>query len=297
MVVAIWALVDTGRASVIYEEVLREPLLGVPGGIRHEWSGFGAMKAIMLAAGIGARLDRGPGHPPKALLEFAGRTLFERHIEILRHLGVAEMVVVTGYRADDIHAAIAGAGAEGYIRTLYNPDFAVGPLMSLWTAREELADGDDIVFMNADVLYDYRLMQRLLESRHPNCFLMDRDLRPGEDPVKICLRDGVIIDFHKEIGTACDLQGEWPGFLRLTPSVGRRVVDAMRALVDAGRVTVIYEEAFRDALLAAPAGTFKVEDITGLPWGEIDFPEDLARAHEVVLPQLEEIQPLKKEKG
>ena len=251
----------------------------------------------MLAAGIGARLDRGPGHPPKALLEFAGKTLFERHIEILRHLGVAEMVVVTGYRADDIRAAIAGAGAEGYIRTLHNPAFAVGPLMSLWTAREELTAGDDIVFMNADVLYDYRLMQRLLESRHSNCFLMDRNLRPGEDPVKICVRDGVIMDFHKEIGTACDLQGEWPGFLRLTPSSGRRVVDAMRALVDAGRVTVIYEQAFRDALRAAPAGTFKVEDITGLPWGEIDFPEDLARAHEVVLPQLEEIRPLKRKNG
>ncbi len=29
----------------------------------------------------------------------------------------------------------------------------------------------------------------------------------------------------------------------------------------------LVKEAFRDALLAAPAGTFKVEDITGLPWG------------------------------
>ncbi len=58
----------------------------------------------------------------------------------------------------------------------------------------------------------------------------------------------------------------------------------------------LVKEVFCDALLAAPAGTFKVEDITGLPWGEIDFPEDLARAHEVVLPQLEEIQPLKEEK-
>ena len=72
---------------------------------------------------------------------------------------------------------------------------------------------------------------------------------------------------------------------------------AMRAHGDAGRVTVIYEQAFRHAPLMAPAGTFKFEDITGPPWGEIDFPEDLARAHEVVPPQLEEIQPLKGENG
>ncbi len=69
------------------------------------------LKALMLAAGVGSRLDKGPDHPPKVLLEFAGRTLLERHIEILRHLGVDGMVMVTGYRADDIHQAIAGLGA------------------------------------------------------------------------------------------------------------------------------------------------------------------------------------------
>ncbi len=253
------------------------------------------MKAIMLAAGVGARLDKNPGHPPKVMLEFAGKSLLERHIEILSYLGIDGIVMVTGYRAEAIHEGIAEAGAENYIRTLFNPDFAVGPIMSLWTAREELAGGGDIIFMNADVLYDYRLMQRLLESRHPNCFIMDRNVRPGEDPVRICVRDGVIVDFHKKIRAACDHQGEWPGFLRLTPAIGRRVVEAMRAYVDAGRVNGIYEEAFRDALLAAPAGTFQYEDITGLPWAEIDFPEDLVRAREEVLPQLKEIQAVKEE--
>lgn len=254
-------------------------------------------RAIMLAAGVGARLDRGPGHPPKVMLEFAGKSLLQRHIEILRHLAIDEIVVVTGYRAEAIHRGIAEAAAEDYVRTLFNPDFTGGPILSLWTAREELAAGDDIIFMDADVLYDYRLMQRLLESKHPNCLLMDRNVRPGEDPVKICVRDGVIIDFHKRIRTAPDYWGEWPGFLRLTPRLGHRVVAAMRAYVEAGRVNEMYEEAFRDALLAEPAGTFGFEDITGLPWTEIDFPEDLARAREVVLPRLKEIQPLKEERA
>ena len=255
------------------------------------------MKAIMLAAGVGARLDEGPGHPPKVMLEFAGKSLLQRHIEILRYLGIDGIVMVTGYRAEAIHEGIAEAEAEDYVRTLFNPDFTGGPILSLWTAREELAAGDDVIFMDGDVLYDYRLMQRLVESKHPNCFLMDRNARPGEDPVKICVRDGVIIDFHKQIRTAPDYWGEWPGFLRLTPRLGRRVVEAMQAYVDAGRVNEIYEEAFRDALLAEPAGTFGFEDITGLPWTEIDFPKDLTRAREVVLPQLKEIRPEKEERA
>ncbi len=255
------------------------------------------MKAILLAAGVGARLDEGPGHPPKVMLEFAGKSLLERHIEILRYLGVGEIVMVTGYRNEAIHDGIAEAGAQDYVRTLYNPDFTAGSLVSLWAAREELTAGEDIIFMDADVLYDYRLMQRLVESKHPNCFLMDRNVRPGEDPVKICVRDGVIIDFHKKIRTACDYWGEWPGFLRVTPRLGRRVVEAMRAYVEAGRVNEMYEEAFRDTLLAEPAGAFRFEDITDLPWAEIDFPEDLARAREEVLPQLKDIQPAEEGTG
>ena len=54
----------------------------------------------------------------------------------------------------------------------------------------------------------------------------------------------------------------------------------------AGRIDEIYEDAIRDVLLAEPGGTFDVEDITGLPWVEIDFPEDLARARQEIFPQL-----------
>ncbi len=60
----------------------------------------------------------------------------------------------------------------------------------------------------------------------------------------------------------------------------------MRAHVDAGRANVIYEEVFRDPLLAVPASNFKFEDITGLSWAESDFAENLARAHEVERPML-----------
>ena len=54
------------------------------------------LKALMLAAGIGARLDEGPDHPPKVLLKFAGKTLLERHRLLPRLLGVPALPMVTG---------------------------------------------------------------------------------------------------------------------------------------------------------------------------------------------------------
>ncbi|MEE8500342.1 MAG: hypothetical protein V3S27_07180, partial [Kiloniellales bacterium] len=51
----------------------------------------------------------------------------------------------------------------------------------------------------------------------------------------------------------------------------------------------IYEEAIQEVVLAEPPGTFDVEDITGLPWVEIDFPEDLDKAKTEVFPSLVEL--------
>ena len=53
-----------------------------------------------------------------------------------------------------------------------------------------------------------------------------------------------------------------------------------------GRRHEPYEEAIRDALLTSPRRTFAFEDITGLPWIEIDFAADVDRAEAVILPRI-----------
>ena len=47
-----------------------------------------------------------------------------------------------------------------------------------------------------------------------------------------------------------------------------------------------YEEIIRDAILDAPAD-FAFEDISGTPWIEIDFAEDVVRAEAEILPLLD----------
>jgi len=49
---------------------------------------------------------------------------------------------------------------------------------------------------------------------------------------------------------------------------------------------VPHEEAVRD-LLRERSQIFEVIDVTGSPWIEIDFPDDVARAARDVLPQLQ----------
>src|SRR5512144_828607 len=239
----------------------------------------------MLAAGRGTRLSGGSDSlPPKSLLQFRGKSLLRRHVEALRAAGVDELTLVLGYRADDIRAELAAIGVDGSIETIFNPRYREGAVVSLWMGRPVLRDGAEVLLMDADVLYDPNLLRRLTGSPHRNCLLIDRDLEPGEEPVKICLRDGRIVEVGKVVEGDFEVIGEWPGFLRLEPKMAERLAAATEAYVAAGRHEEPYEPAIRDVLLAEAANPAGCEDITGLPWIEIDTPEDLRRAHEVIAP-------------
>lgn len=261
-----------------------------PPGARAVYSGVGdliGMKAIMLAAGVGARLGQGEDFAPKVLLRFGGKTLLERHIEILRGLGIRELVMGVGHQAERLIEAIAEIGAADFVRTVMNPHYKMGPITTLWALRDELATGEPVILMDGDVLYDRRMLERLMESPVANCFLMDRDVEPGDEPVKLCMRGGKLVDFHKQPTEAHDYYGEWIGFLKLSPEMAARVPGATKPYVDAGQESALYEVAIRDLVLADRAGDFGIADVTGLPWIEIDFMQDVARAEAEILPKLE----------
>ncbi len=243
------------------------------------------MRAIILAAGVGRRLTFDGPRLPKVMLEIGGKTLLRRHVEILHRSGVEEIVVAVGYRADLIDAELAAMGAAGSVETVFNADYEQGSIVTLWSVRDQLCRGGDVILMDGDVLYDDRILECLLASRHRNCFLLDRDFEPGDEPTKLCVRDGALVEFHKEVDVAFDFWGESVGFFRISEPVAKRLVPIAARYLEAGNRYELYDEALRDILLADPLD-FGFEEITGLPWTEIDFAEDVVRANEDILPLL-----------
>ena len=104
--------------------------------------------------------------------------------------------------------------------------------------------------------------------------------------MKICLEAGRVVDFHKWPDRPHSRWGEWIGFAGFDGPTARRIAAAAGRYVGAGPRDAIYESAFRDVLLAAAPGSFAFADVSGLPWTEIDEPEDLARAHREIYPRL-----------
>jgi choline kinase len=244
-------------------------------------------RALILAAGVGLRLHDGQpngAHVPKALLRFGGRSLLERHLEILRGAGVRDVTVVVGYRQHDIRAELDGRAGETP-RLMFNADFEKGSIVSLDAGRPILEGGTPVILMDADVLYDVRLMARLLNSKQQNCLLLDRDIEPGDEPVKLCVSGGRIVDFHKRPKVAHEWHGESVGFFRFTADAAAELARRARDHIGSGRTDLEYEEPIRDMILSSPPERFGYEDISGLPWTEIDFPEDVVKA-QALLPAL-----------
>jgi choline kinase len=241
----------------------------------------------MLAAGIGARLGFiATPPPPKVLLRFGGKTLLQFHIEILKRHGIDELVLGVGYHHQDIKRQIAALGAQDYVRTVFNEDYEEGNIVTLWALRDELCCGEPVLLMDADVLYDEELIARLVNSRHQNCLLLDRTFDPGDEPVKICIRDGEIVEFRKWLSAEFDFCGESVGFFKLSAEMAEKIIIQTELYLRQGRRHEPYEETVRDVLLTSPRGAFAFEDITGLPWIEIDFAADIERANAEVLPRI-----------
>ncbi len=243
----------------------------------------------MLAAGVGRRLGKDGQNKPKCLLKFNGKSLLERHLDYLRSCQIDEVAIAVGYQAEMIQNEIKAVEADNWVTTVYNPDYTKGSIISLWTLRQHLAAGDEILLMDADVLYDRRIIERLVKTDIPNCFLLDRDFEPGEEPVKLCVRDGYLVEFRKQVALdlTYDFSGESVGFFRFESAIARRIATRTEQYVADGLDEKPLEEAIRDLLLETPEA-FGYEDITGLPWIEIDFPEDIKRAQNEILPQLGE---------
>ncbi len=246
------------------------------------------MHTIILAAGRGSRLaEHNPEGRPKCLLELGGHSLLERHLELLDMLGIRQVDLVIGYEADQIVEHVAQLHSRPEVAYHFNPRFQQGSVISLWAAQDTLTRGSDTLVMDADVLYHPEILKRLIEARQSNCFLLDRNFVPGDEPVKIAVQNGRMVDFRKKLDPELTYEflGESVGFFRFSAEMSLQLAEECGRFEIEGLSDAPHEEAIRNLLLREP-GSFAFEDISGLPWLEIDFPEDVLRAKEKILPAI-----------
>jgi choline kinase len=248
------------------------------------------MRAIILAAGRGLRLQQADDRQmPKCLLQFGGMSLLERHLRLLKGAGVDEIVLALGYRHQRVEAELERLHWQPRPEIVVNPRFELGSVLTVHTAADAMTRGGDVLLMDADVLYDQRIVDALVAGDQPqNRVLIDRDFEAGDEPVKLCISGGVPVELRKKLAPELiyDTIGESVGFFRFAHAGARRLLELVAGYIAGDCAHMPHEEAVRDLLLER-SQVFDVADVTGAPWIEIDFPTDVVRAAHEVLPQLQ----------
>ena len=243
------------------------------------------MQAVLLAAGVGQRLgiDR-----PKCLLEIGGKSLLERHLEVLATVGIDKLFVVTGHLHEMLDKALGQAAPDFTVEQIYNPNYRQGSAVSLVAALQQVDPDQPLLLMDADVLYQPTLLTDLARAKG-NALLVDPDFEPGPEPVKVCIRNGRVVEFSKSVADdlQCDLIGESVGFFRIEPDSLPALAECCRQAIEKHGVSVPHESALREGMLT---GNLPMNSLTtnARAWLEIDFPADVERANNEVLPAIDE---------
>ena len=243
------------------------------------------MNAIILAAGVARRLAPLTDKTHKALLPVGGRPVLARMLSALADAGIRETTIVVGHCADQVRALTGSRLGRMAIRYVDNPAYAKGSVLSLYAARAHLAE--PALVMDADVLFPREFLRRLLAVPAPSALLLDKGFADTGEEVKLYTRgDRVIALGKKVVPEAWEAVGEGVGFFKCGAEAGPEFVRAMEHVIATGDGLNEYEDALNILLQRVHVGWV---DVTGLPWTEIDFAEDLRRAEEEVLPRVRDL--------
>jgi choline kinase len=232
--------------------------------------------AVLLAAGCARRLGELTNDRPKCLLEVGGKALIEHQIDALRGLGVDDVLVVTGFCAEQVESRLGDRAR--YVRNdVYD---TTNSLFSLHLALAEVPGA--FVLTNADVLFHPDLLSRLLRAKAGDALLYEASRQLGDEEMKIRL-DGEFVTALAKTLPQGTYHGENLGVLKFSARGRELLYAAASDLVARGDVN-----AWAPKALDAIASRLQIAAIptAGLPWIEIDFPADLERARVEVWPKL-----------
>ena len=240
------------------------------------------MRAIVLAAGEGTRLRPHTSDKPKCLVPLLGRPLLAWQCDALRAAGIDDIVVVTGYQAEQIRAL-------GYA-TVHNVDYAsTNMVASLMVAADVLDGTDDVVVAYGDLVYESAVVTALLAHRVPLAITIDRQWRrlwqlrmpdPLADAETLRLdATGHVVELGKKPARYADIEGQYMGLIGIDRSIAPKLVDVYGALDPAGHYdgrdpANMYMTSFLQLLIdrGMPVAAVPVDG----GWLEVDTTDDLA---------------------
>lgn len=132
------------------------------------------MQAIILAAGMGKRLGEYTQNNTKCMLEINGIKLIDRALDCLQGFNVSRVVLVVGYKGQNVKDYLGNDYRGLPIVYVDNPIYdKTNNIYSLFLAKDFLLE-DDTILLESDLIYEPSVVEKLLKDESPNIALVDK---------------------------------------------------------------------------------------------------------------------------
>ncbi len=130
------------------------------------------MQAIILAAGMGKRLGELTQNNTKCMVQVNGISLIDRTLTQLSQLDLTRVVIVIGYKGDNLRQYIGNEYKGLKIEYIENPVYdKTNNIYSLSLAKKELQE-DDTLLVESDLIFDNSLFPMIVDNPYPNLALV-----------------------------------------------------------------------------------------------------------------------------
>ena len=243
--------------------------------------------AIILAAGLGARLNPLTDTVPKCLTEVDGVEILVRQLGVLLCHGVKNVVIVVGHLGHVIIDRLNNYVLPDLnITFITNPDYATtNSASSLFLARKYLVDGAYVI--EGDVVFDHQLIGDMQKVNEPKAFWVVDNAKPDDDGAVLItssksaqIRKVALL--REPLREVSANQFKSVGIHRYTPTYGKAIVQQLEVLYTLGQLAPLTkDEVMGDMLDDAPIFAYHVGDHK---WAEIDTRQDIAKAERSLEP-------------
>ncbi len=177
------------------------------------------MKAIILAAGSGKRLQPYSNKSPKSMIKLGKKSFLERQLNTLKNFGVKNPLVVTGYKSEKINLI--------HDNTILNKNYEnTNMLYSLMLAKDEILAGQDIIISYGDIIYNIELLEILFSSKDDINLISDKNWEyywsfRTDDPlmdVETFSYDEkkILLDIGRKPTNLKDIKGQYIGLFKIS---------------------------------------------------------------------------------
>ena len=235
-------------------------------------------RAILLLAGRGRRMGGLTEEQPKCLLKVARQSILERALLALSQVGIAEAVLVVGYRAEQIRDSIGDHYGGLDLAYVLNEQYAeTNTAYSLWLARQFL--DRECLLLEGDILFEIQVLRRILDNHAGGSAWAAVPVNPSNAEGVLLSQDARGCVSRAELvrnptDRSPDLTHKCGGIQLLDQRLAQLLAARLQEVIHAGQ-RGIFADLVLGAVLEEAVIPMALCSLAGLRWSEVDDVQDL----------------------